>query len=489
MQSKDNTIKKCGILLALSSLPSKHGIGSLGKEAYDFVDLLAQTGQSYWQILPLCPIGKGNSPYSSVASFAGEMLYIDLETLREKEYIDNIPPCKFSKNTDFEKSKEFKKPIILDAVLGFDTETREFKSFCKKNEFWLDDYAIFSAIKDVMGGLPYTQWEDGLKYRLPEHLQKFKAKYPQKIEYYKIIQYIFYSQYFKLKKYANNKGIKIIGDIPFYISGDSADVWANPNCFKLSRDLKPTLIAGVPPDIFSQNGQLWENPIYDWEYMKTDEYAWWTNRLKHAAEMYDVIRIDHFRAFNDYYTIPYGSKDAKNGCWVKGVGIEFFDTVMKKIPKCEIIAEDLGGESEDVQKLIKDTGFPNMKILQFAFDSDLEDPFLPQNFGSNCVCYTGTHDNDTTLGWYEKATVKEKIMFNQLIDADQTNSPVLSLIKAAMESKADTVIIPFQDYLELNSHSRLNLPGIAFGNWEWRFEKQDITENLKIKISRLSSYR
>lgn len=485
-----NYRKLSGILLAISSLPSNYGIGTFGEEAYRFIDFLKNTNQTYWQILPLCPIGKGNSPYCSMGSFAGEILYIDIDLLINDGLLlpDDIPKTSFGKNTDYNLVRKFKLPLLKKAAENFNTENFDFINF-KRNNPWLKDYALFMAIKDHSGGLPFYLWEDGLKYRLPEAMHNFADMHPEEILFYEITQYFFYCQFSNLKQYAVKNGIKFIGDIPFYVSLDSADVWSNPNCFKLGRDMTPILVAGVPPDVFSSTGQLWGNPIYDWNFQKKTNFLWWGTRLAHNAKLYDVIRIDHFRAFADYYTFPYGAKDARSGKWEKGVGLNFWKTVTKYINKTQIIAEDLGGETEEVRKLIEDTKFPNMKVLQFAFDSDLSDPFLPKNYNRNCICYTGTHDNDTTYGWFEKITQKEKLMFSRLVPTDKSGSPVLSLIGFGMKSKARTVIIPFQDYLQLPSSARMNTPGTAQRNWEWRYSKDDLTLALEETVIRLTRGR
>ena len=447
--------QKRGILLPLSSLPSNYGIGSLGREAYNFIDLLKETGQSYWQILPLCPVGRGNSPYASISCFAGEILYIDLDILVREGLLEKseIGSFSFAKNVDYTAVREFKIPLLKLAVSRFNKQNEDYISFCKENQYWLEDFTQFC----------------NMKYKSPT-------------EFYKVSQYLFFKQYKALHSYANQKGIKIIGDIPFYVDIESADVWGTPEIFKLDKDFKPTLVAGVPPDIFSLTGQLWGNPIYNWDYLKQNDFDWWQKRLLHNAKLYDAIRIDHFRAFAEYYCIPQGSKDATSGFWAKGVGNDFFKLVKPKLENTLIIAEDLGGEDDpSVIKLLEETGFPNMKVLQFAFNSDENNIFLPQNFGSNCVCYTGTHDNDTTLGWYEKLSQKERALFDRLVP-QKYSSPVLNLIAFAFSSKADIVIIPFTDYLELDSENRINIPSIPTGNWEWRFEKGDITENLRKKI-------
>ena len=471
--------KTSGILLAVSSLPSEYGIGSLGEEAYKFIDFLKSSNQTIWQMLPLVPIGKGNSPYSSQSAFAGEMLLIDIDLLIKDGLLEenDIPNKTFSKNVNYPFVKSFKIPLLKKAAENFDTNSKDFKVF-KKNNHWLYDYSLFMTIKEVFGNIPFYKWDESLKHRFPTALEEFKNSHLKEIQFYEITQFLFYKQYFSLKEYAQENGVKLVGDIPFYVSLDSADVWANPLCFKLGKDMTPVLVAGVPPDVFSATGQLWGNPVYDWEYQKKTDYSWWKKRLSHNAKLYDIIRIDHFRAFADYYTIPYGSPDAKSGNWERGVGMHFWNKMKPILEDTLIIAEDLGGETPEVRDLIAKSGFPDMKVLQFAFDSDLKDPFLPKNMNSNCVCYTGTHDNDTTLGWYEKITPEENMLFRKLVPTDISHSPVLSLIAFGMKSRAETVIIPLQDYLELPTTARMNTPGNPNGNWEWRFEKKDLTEIL-----------
>lgn len=489
MPLRDSSFKKCGILTAISSLPSKYGIGCFDDTAYRFIDFLAECKQNYWQILPLCPVGKGNSPYSSISSFAGEILYIDLDALKKEGLIKEIPQYPESLKVDYNRVKSFKYPLIREAVNNFNPKKKEYISFLNDNRHWLNNYAEFMAIREYLGNLPLHKWEDKYKFKLPDAIEKFRTEKENEINFFKISQYFFHKQYKKLKAYANSRDIKIIGDIPFYVSADSADVWGNPDCFMLNRDMTPSLVAGVPPDIFSISGQLWGNPIYNFEYQKSNNYLWWQQRLSHNGEMYNVLRIDHFRAFADYYTVDADAENAICGQWKTGVGIEFWNTVKPAIRECEIIAEDLGGETPQVQELIAKTGFPNMKILQFAFDSDLSDPFLPDNFNENCVCYTGTHDNNTTLGWYTQAEKREKILFDSLIEKNEYTSPVLRLISAGMKSRADTVIIPLQDYMELDERHRMNIPGEEKGNWEWRFCQEDLNQSLIEKIRGLSEKR
>lgn len=490
LRGKRDKNLKSGILLALSSLPSPYGIGSLGTEAYRFVDFLKSARQSYWQMLPLCPVGKGNSPYSSYSSFAGEILYIDLDQLVKDGYLsaDDIPEASFSKNTDYEKAREFKIPILRKAAKNFNKKNEEFQKFKNKNGYWLSEFSLFMAISEEEKTKDFCLWREEFKYRHKFALTEFKINHKEEIDFFEITQFFFYRQFENLQKYAFKNKVELIGDIPFYVSFKSADVWSNTEAFRLGSDMTPVLVAGVPPDVFSADGQLWGNPIYDWDYHKKTGYVWWQKRLMHNASLYDVIRIDHFRAFNDYYTIPFGSKTAKMGKWEKGVGMHFWERMKPLLKNTEIIAEDLGGESEDVKKLILDTGFPNMTVLQFAFDSDAKDPFLPKNSSKNSVCYTGTHDNDTTLGWYKKASNSERIMFEKFVTKNN-NSVVDNLILFGMKSHSKIVIIPFQDYLGLDSDCRMNTPGKAYGNWEWRFSADDLTDNLANKIKNMSKNR
>ena len=484
-------LRESGILLHISSLPSNYGIGSFGKAAYDFVDFLKKSRQRYWQMLPLCPIGEGNSPYKSVSAFAGEILFIDLELLAEEGLIDreDLPEDFKTEKTDYRRARAVKLPVLNKAAQNFDAGNPDYLRFKRKNSYWLDDYAVFMAIKDACYGADFLDFEEGLKYRLPGAIQEFRNSHREQIRFYKITQYLFYRQYLRLKEYAHKHGVKMIGDIPFYVSLDSADVWGNPDAFRLGRDMTPVLVAGVPPDIFSKDGQLWGNPIYDWDYQKKTDFKWWRQRLVHNSELFDVIRIDHFRAFDDYYTIPYGCENAKSGTWEKGMGMAFWNSMGDTIGDMRIIAEDLGGETPEVEKLVEDTGFPNMKILQFAFSKTLQNKFLPKNYQKNCVCYTGTHDNDTTKGWLDSATEKEKILFGRLVPADRINSPVLRLVNYGMKSRAWLVIIPLQDYLELGSESRMNTPGTSKGNWEWRYDAEKLDDRLAGIIRQISKGR
>ncbi len=481
----------CGTLMHITSLPSKYGIGSFGKEAYDFVDFLYNTGQRYWQILPLCPIGEGNSPYKSSSCFAGEILLIDLELLVKEGLLlpEELPAPQNSSFVNFDAQRKIKIPLLKKAAERLNKKRHDYLRFLKQNEYWLEDFALFSAIAEISGSEKLSDFEEALKYRMPMALENFKAAYFEKIEEQKILQYLFYTQYFALKQYAAKKSIKIIGDLPIYVSLDSADVWKSPDNFKVGRDLTPVCVAGVPPDIFSRDGQLWGNPIYDWEYQRRTNFVWWRRRLEHSLKLYDVIRIDHFRAFADYYSIPFGAKNARGGNWEKGVGMAFWSIMRSKLGKMQIIAEDLGGETREVEELVQSTGFPNMKVLQFAFTSGIENKFLPRNFNKNCVCYTGTHDNNTSKGWFENATIHERKLFGKLTQQSGMSDPADKMLWLAVRSRADTVIIPMQDWLGLDETARMNTPGTLSGNWKWQMESGAINDELSEKVRYFVSLR
>lgn len=479
-----------GILLHISSLPSRHGIGGFGIEAYQFVDFLRKGRQKLWQILPLVPVGEGNSPYKSPSCFAGEMLFIDLDFLVRDRLLesDELPPVQFPQNVDYDAVREYKMPLLKLAARRFDTRRADYVKFLKENESWIDDFAVFSAAAECFGSESILDFPESIRLRMPAAMEDFCEDNAAVINFYKITQFLFYEQYWALKKYAEKNGVKIVGDIPFYVSLDSADVWKSPESFKLGRDMTPTLVAGVPPDMFSATGQLWGNPIYDWEHHRKTDYAWWKRRLAHCKKLYDIIRIDHFRAFASYYTIIYGSPDAKSGTWEKGAGLHFWQSIRKKLGPMAIVAEDLGGDEPDVRKLVADTGFPNMKILQFAFDGDAANSHLPRNYEHNCVCYTGTHDNDTVLGWYSSVGNRERAVAAQFFP--DGNMPIPhKMIALAMNSRADKVIIPMQDWLCLGSEARMNTPGTKTGNWQWRMPEDTLTDQLAETIRKISKIR
>ncbi len=483
MQSRDKLGKRySGVLMAISSLPSPYGIGGLGIEGYKFIDFLMNSHQRFWQMLPLCPLGEGNSPYKSSSSFAGEILYIDIDFLVKEGLLSEgeLRAHKFPQNVDYRAVREFKIPLLKKAVTRFDVTHKNFKDFLSENEFWLEDYALFEAALQVYNTDKLSELPDGIRHKIPFFLNEFRKNHKEQIDFYKITQYFFFCQYYDLKRYANQNGVKIIGDIPFYVAPDSADVWGNPDDFLLDRSFRPTMVAGVPPDVFSERGQLWGNPIYNWQNMRENGYRFWKSRLSFCRDMYDVVRIDHFRAFAEFYQIPYG-KTAMDGEWVNGEGTAFWDDIRQTLGDVNIIAEDLGGEDDPlVIDLLKHTDFPNMKILQFGFGGDMQNIYLPQNYPYNCVCYTGTHDNDTALGWYNRASTKERVIFNTLI-RNNTGCVAHDMIRALSKSNSMLSIFPMQDILCLDSSARMNTPGTIGDNWTWRMSENDLSgDNAKL---------
>ena len=409
-------MRRSGMLLPVASLPSKYGIGTFSKEAYDFVDMLHSAGQSLWEILPLGPTGYGDSPYQSFSTFAGNPYFIDLdqlvgEGLLTEEECNSYDWGNKSNYIDYEKIYLSRFKILRKAYKRSNIgDSKKFNAYCKKNSWWLDDYALYMSIKDSYDGKPWIEWDEEIRERKEDALLSYKRDLEEEIEFYKYLQYLFSQQWHKLKAYANKKGISIIGDIPIYVSLDSSDTWANPELFQLDKECLPTAVAGCPPDSFCETGQLWGNPLYDWEYHQFTDYEWWIKRIKYSFDLYDIVRIDHFRGFDEYYSIPYGDKTAVNGTWEKGPGIELFKYLRQELGEVDIIAEDLGFLTESVKQLLKDTGYPGMKILQFGFDPREDSDYLPHNYDRNCVVYTGTHDNNTIRGWYKEISREDKKM-------------------------------------------------------------------------------
>lgn len=477
-----------GILLPVSSLPSPYGIGTFSKEAYEFVDFLAQAGQTYWQILPLGPTGYGDSPYQSFSTFAGNPYFIDPEELIEKNWITREDCESYDWGTnasyvDYEKIYLSRFRLLKKAFLNSNIEKdSKFQKFIRENDFWLRDYAMYMAIKDSFQGISWLNWKEDIRIRTEKAMNAYEEKLKQEILFYEFQQFMFATQWQRLKKYANDKGIFIIGDIPIYVAFDSADTWANPELFQLNEKGEPVAVAGCPPDAFSATGQLWGNPLYHWEYHAETGFEWWIKRIGYCYKLYDVIRIDHFRGFDEYYSIPYGDATAEHGTWRKGPGYALFESLKNALGNMDIIAEDLGFLTPSVLKLVKRTGYPGMKILQFAFDSREESDYLPHNYSANSVVYTGTHDNDTVLGWYDSICAADRKFAKEYLNMHGTKEVVWYFIRAAVSSVSDTAIIPLQDYLELGSEARINIPSTLGNNWKWRMSKGQCSDALAEKI-------
>ncbi len=490
-------VRTAGVLLPVFSLPSPYGIGSFGREAYRFVDFLVSAGQSYWQILPLGPTGYGDSPYQSFSTFAGNPYYIDIDTLIVKGLITKADAKRydFGRNAseiDYEKIYNNRFKLLKKAYKSACDPKRRiitgpaYRSFVKKNSDWLGDYALFMAIKDSLGGVSYTLWPDDIRLRKPAALARYRKELSGEVGFYFFLQFLFYEQWTALKSYANKKGIKIIGDIPIYVSPDGADIWAHPELFRMDAKGFPTEVAGCPPDFFAKTGQLWGNPIYDWAYHKRTGYAWWMKRLSSCFALYDVVRIDHFRGFDEYWAIPYGAGNAIGGKWKKGPGYALFDTMKKTLGDRPVIAEDLGFITDSVRELVKRTGYPNMKIIEFGFEAFKPNEHIPFNYAPNSVVYTGTHDNDTLLAWCEGLSDKDKKYAMDYFRVSSVDELPAEFLRAALSSAANTCIIPLQDYLGLGNEARINRPSTIGGNWVWRYLPSDLTADLAKDIKALS---
>lgn len=485
-------MRASGILLHISSLPSKYGIGTLGKEAYKFVNFLVSAKQTYWQILPICPTSYGDSPYQSFSTHAGNPYFIDLDMLAEEELlsksdIDLIDWGSDDERVNYENLYDNRYKILKKAYDNFKAKGKDvlFELFLEKNEHWISNYGLFMAIKEENEGKCWLEWEEGLKKRDPHSLWLFKQEHEDEVLFWMFLQYKFFEQWSKLKEYANSNGIQLIGDVPIYVALDSAAVWVYPDLFDLDEELNPVTVAGCPPDAFSATGQLWGNPIYNWKRHKETEYNWWIDRLKASVELYDMVRIDHFRGFDEFYAIPYGNKTAEIGEWKPGPGIELFRFVETRLGKLPIIAEDLGFLTSSVLEMLRESGFPGMKVLEFAFDPREESNYLPYTYDKNCAVYIGTHDNNTIKGWLREIDDETLTFCKKFIDydGDDESEFIWKLIKTAFACVGDTLIIQMQDYLELDEKARMNIPSTPAGNWQWRMKENAYDKKLALRIA------
>jgi 4-alpha-glucanotransferase len=497
MSFKGFTLKferSSGILLHPTSLPSKFGIGSIGSEAFEFIDFLERAGQKLWQICPIGPTGYGNSPYQSFSAFAGNPYLISLEKLRDAGLLDDSDletELTFDENNvEYERAIKFRLPKLRKAVLNFiDTvdgpKTKEAERFFESNSFWLEDYSCFMALKENFKGRPWYEWPEEIRIRNEETLSAYKQELSNEIEFYKYTQFIFYSQWNQLKNYANSRGVSIIGDIPIFVAMDSSDTWSNPSLFLFDDNLNPTSVAGVPPDYFSETGQLWGNPLYDWEKHKESGFSWWIDVIRAKLHSFDIFRIDHFRGFAAYWKVPYGEETAINGEWVDAPGKELFATIEKSLGDLPIIAEDLGFITKDVVELREFCKFPGMKVLQFVFESD-EKCLMDESLSiENTVMYTGTHDNDTVKGWFAKANPTDKDFVLKKLNAEP-ETIAEAFVKEAWLSGAVIAIAPLQDVLGLGTEARMNIPGTIDNNWRWRVNSSLMNNNIENKLKELT---
>lgn len=489
--------RSSGLLLHPTSFPSRFGIGDMGLEAYRFIDFLADNNQQYWQLLPLGPTGYGNSPYMCYSAMAGNPFLISPERLRDEglltdEDFAQLPGFPLD-TVDFDRAIQTKLPLLQKASENFKVQATsmqqtEFAGFCESKAHWLEDYALFMALKDTFQGTSWHTWEPAIAKRQPETLELWRTKLTAEIFHHKYVQFEFFRQWTELKRYANLRGIKIIGDIPIYVSHDSADVWSHPEAFCLEEESRlPALMAGVPPDYFSATGQLWGNPVYNWEQLQADNFHWWVQRFQSIFDCVDVTRIDHFRGFDAYWAVPQGEKTAMNGTWIKAPGIALFEVIQEKFGSLPIIAEDLGVITPEVEALRDKFEFPGMKILQFAFGGARDNAFLPFNYARNCVVYTGTHDNDTTMGWYEQLQPHERDFFLGYLGCVDPQGINWSLIRLALSSIADIAILPVQDILGLGTIARMNFPGKEEGNWGWRYRSGALNQEIGDRLNSLTN--
>ena len=502
-----NPSRTSGILLHPTSLPGRFGIGDLGREAYRFADFLADTKQRLWQMLPLGPTGYSSSPYQCISVFAGNLLLLSLEMLVEESLLEagdlKDAPLFPEHSVDFDAVIAFKTPLLQKSFEVFESKAdsarhSEFESFCKEKSSWLDDYALYMALREAHGFVGWNEWEKDIRMRHPEAVKRWGRKLAREIRCHKYQQYQFFRQWSKLKKYCHDRGIRLFGDMPIYVSLDSDTVWLHPELFYLDAEGKPPVVAGVPPDYFSATGQLWGNPLYRWDVMAGDGYAWWIERFKATCSLVDIVRLDHFRGFEKYWEVPGGDTTARNGRWVPGPGAALFEAVKNALGTLPVIAEDLGVITPEVDALRERLGFPGMRVLQFAFGTDPKaDDYRPHNYPRHCVVYTGTHDNNTTIGWFREDVVGDTTRSREVREAEKRlalkytgsdgKESNWDFIRLALMSVADTAIIPLQDILGLGSEARMNRPATTEGNWVWRFSSDMLTDEIKYRLRELTT--
>ena len=483
-------MRKSGILMHITSLPGPYGVGTMGKNAYAFLEFLHKSGQQSWQMLPLTPTGYGDSPYQSCSAYAGNPYLIDLDTLvrqhlLKKEELLAVDWGNDDTRVDFGKLYNGRTPILKLAYSRFRND-RALNAFMKKNGSWLNDYALYMALKETHGFAPWFRWEEELKTRDPEALEAQRQALAKPIRFYCFVQYLFFKQWTALRKKAEEYGIELIGDVPIYVPYDSVEVWKDPQLFQLDEQLTPTAVAGCPPDAFTADGQLWGNPLYRWDVMEETGYKWWIDRLAAAGKLFDVVRLDHFRGFESYWSVPYGDENARGGKWVQGPGMMFVNALKKNLPNLDFIAEDLGFLTQEVLDLRDDSGYPGMKVLEFAFDSMEPSEYRPHTYTANTVCYTGTHDNMTMRQWFEEASEEAVKVAVDYMALTKKEGYVWGTIRTAMSAVSDRAIVQMQDYLNLGGEARMNFPGKPSGNWTWRAKKGYLTGSLAARILELS---
>jgi 4-alpha-glucanotransferase len=485
-------VRGAGILLPVFSLPSDYGIGTLGAPAYEFINFLKAAGQKYWQVLPVGPTSYGDSPYQSFSAFAGNPYFIDFDVLVDEGLLTKEDVSAFDwgeepSKVDYPKLFQSRFCVLQIAFQkSTHLKTQAYKTFCKRNAYWLQDYSLYMALKFHFENQEWLKWPEDIRFRNPEAVHRYEKELKEQIDFWKFCQFKFFEQWEKVKKYANKNGIQIIGDIPIYVALDSADVWTNAGLFQLDENRHPVKVAGVPPDAFSETGQMWGNPLYDWQAMEKDSFLWWKRRMEFSARLYDVIRIDHFIGVVQYYAIPAGDVTAENGQWQVGPGQKLIDAINQSIGKSKIIAEDLGIAVPKVKKLLKKNGYPGMKIIQFAFDGNPENEHLPYHYSSNLVAYGGTHDNDTLVGFYESKKRKELRLIKDYLNVKHKKEIPWAVIRTLYQSSADTVLFQAQDILELPNSARMNFPSTIGNNWQWRLTQGQLTNKIAKKLSCLA---